>query len=492
MSRIAEQIRGAVNGRHPLIYLQTTEEARTVDAIRQIAAERFKTGEVSIWTCVTGVDLVEDCDTSDPVDAIKEIMAHSHEGFLVMKDLSDFIERPEVVRALRNAYLQFGQEAKTSIIIISPRVVIPDALEKEVCLVELELPMPEELLARTLEVEAEYPGLAIPEELHSEIALALRGLTLGEVGHVMYRVFGSGNLEERDILNEIFEEKRLLMKKTGFLEFIPNRIDIDGIGGLSVLKSWTMKRKDLFTHDAVKAGLPTPKGILIMGVSGCGKSMCSKAIASLWNVPLFRLDMNLVFSGLYGTAEAAFHRALKSVEAVAPAVLWIDEIENALGMTTESATVEQSLTFSSFLTWMQERPPLVFVTATANRIQSLPAEVIRKGRFDEVFFCDLPDEDERREILNIHLRGNGAEEGEIDVERLLLSTEAWTGAEIEQAIVSARIDAKDEDRRMTLDDIRRQIVQMVPLSRTMSEQIKEIRSWAFSRATSASKAKAIY
>jgi SpoVK/Ycf46/Vps4 family AAA+-type ATPase len=194
-----------------------------------------------------------------------------------------------------------------------------------------------------------------------------------------------------------------------------------------------------------------------------------------------------VFSGLFGSPEAAFHRALKTIESVAPAVLWIDEVENALGMTADTNTIEQQLTLSTFLTWMQERPPLVFVTATANRIESLPAEIIRKGRFDEVFFCDLPGEDERREIISIHMRHQGADPAQLDPERLLYATRGWSGAEIEQAIIAARVDARDVGREMTLDDIRRHTSRMVPLSRTMEEQIKAIRSWSFNRALRASK-----
>jgi SpoVK/Ycf46/Vps4 family AAA+-type ATPase len=281
----------------------------------------------------------------------------------------------------------------------------------------------------------------------------------------------------------------MILRKTGFLEFVPNRLDPDNIGGLDVLKEWVMKRHDLFTEEAVEKGLPTPKGILMMGISGCGKSLSAKAIASIWRVPLFRLDMNLVFSGLYGSPETAFHRALRAIESVAPAVLWIDEIENALGMTSETLTVEQSLTFSSFLTWMQERPPLVFVAATANRIQSLPAEVIRKGRFDEVFFCDLPNSDERKEIIRIHLRLNGVDPDTVEIDRLLYSTEGWSGAEIEQAVIAARIDAHREGVKVTLEHIRNHTVRMVPLSTTMAEQIAAIRNWVYNRATRASREK---
>jgi SpoVK/Ycf46/Vps4 family AAA+-type ATPase len=298
----------------------------------------------------------------------------------------------------------------------------------------------------------------------------------------MLRVFESGKLQPQELFDQIFAEKRRLLRKAGYLEYVPTHIDVEQIGGMATLKEWAVKRRDLFSQRAVDAGLPIPKGVLLMGISGCGKSMSAKAIASLWRVPLFRLDMNLVFSGLYGTPEAAFHRALKSIESIAPAVLWIDEIESALGMTSGSASSEQSLTFSSFLTWMQERPPLVFVAATANRIESLPAEIIRKGRFDEVFFCDLPTETERREILRIHLQRNETNLKAINPDRLLHSTRGWSGAEIEQAVIAARIDALQENREMTLEDVWTHTTGMVPLSETMAEQVQAIREWSKNRA----------
>lgn len=487
MNNAVDEIRSAVLSRHPLLYLQTPEEARVLEALDTLAAEMGNGAKVSTWTCVTGLDS-KGGDTCDPVKAIQAILASPSLGFYVMKDLSEFIERPDVVRALRDAYLAFAGEAKTHIVITSPLLTIPDMLSKEMCLIEVPFPSAEEFIEHLLKVQESYPGMVIPEDLHPEIALALRGLTLNEAGHVMHRVLGAGSVAETDILQQIFAEKELILRKAGFLEFIPTRMDVDMIGGLEILKDWAIKRQKLFTQDAVDAGMPIPRGILIMGVSGCGKSLSAKAISCLWRVPLFRLDMNLVFSGMYGSPEAAFHRALKGIESVAPAVLWIDEIENALGMTCESASTEQSLTFSSFLTWMQERPPLVFVAATANRIEALPAEVIRKGRFDEVFFCDLPTDNERTEIIKVHLRINEVDPEDFDIKRLLFSTKGWTGAEIEQAVIAARIDASQEDRKLNLEDILRHTARMVPLSTTMEEQIKAIRSWSYNRATRASKA----
>jgi len=212
-----------------------------------------------------------------------------------------------------------------------------------------------------------------------------------------------------------------------------------------------------------------------------------KVISSFWNLPLFRLDMNLIFSGAYGNPESAFRGALNTVESVAPAVLWIDEIENSLGMDEKSGVHIASHIFSAFLTWMQEKPPLVFIAATANRISALPAEIIRKGRFDQVFFLDLPADSERAEIFRIHLARNGIDLADVDMNILTIMTEGWNGAEIEQAVIAARVEAYYEKRKATQGDLSASIARIVPLSQTMEEQIKFIRSWAFSRAMPASK-----
>jgi SpoVK/Ycf46/Vps4 family AAA+-type ATPase len=318
--------------------------------------------------------------------------------------------------------------------------------------------------------------------------LTLRGLTLKESEHVLHGALAGGDVTRENLLARIFDEKEKAVRKFGVLEYVRTSNSLRDIGGMEILREWIDKRKPLFTQDAVEAGQPVPRGVLIMGISGCGKSLCAKVIANLWDVPLFRLDMNMVFSGLYGNPHAAFQRALTGIESVAPAVLWIDEIENGLGMTTANSSSEQTLTFSSFLTWMQERPPLIFVAATANRIESLPAEVIRKGRFDEVFFCDLPTDEERKEIIRIHLEHNDIDAEKVDPGKLLYTTRGWSGAEIEQAIVATRIEALHAGREADLEDVKAQMRGMVPLSTTMSEQIRAIREWSHYRARRASKA----
>jgi hypothetical protein len=492
MSLFLDQIREALRGRHPLLYLHTPEEDRVCEALRGLLPECFRDGTLTTWDCVRGLEPAPaNADTRSPLAALQHIIAHPGRGFYVMKDLSAFMDDARVVRALRDAYHAFVAAGQTCLVIVSPETVLPATLEKELCLVDVEMPAPDELMKRALLILRQYPRAKLSTELQPEVSMALRGLTLQEVGHVMHRAFSRDDGSGRSLLAEIFAEKKVLAKKSGFLEYIAVPFDISRVGGLENVKDWAAKRKSLFTQAAVKAGLPVPRGVLMMGVSGCGKSMLAKAIAGLWKVPLFRLDMNLVYSGVYGAPGAAFNRALRTIEAVAPAVLWIDEMEAALSTPKDSGS-EQSMMFSAFLTWMQEKPPLVFVAATANRIESLPAEVIRKGRFDQVFFCDLPTEDERREIIKIHLGINGVDPKSIETDRILVYTQGWTGAEIEQAIIAARIDAAQENRRVTTDDIKRHASTMVPLSKTMSEQIKAIRDWAFDRATRASRSKPNY
>jgi len=316
--------------------------------------------------------------------------------------------------------------------------------------------------------------------------MAMRGLTADEIGHLVAKVFSSRRSFDDAGFLEVLAEKEQMSKKEGVLEFVPPRFSLEDIGGYAVLKEWLVKRQALFSKEAMDAGIPVPKGILLMGISGCGKSLCVKTISTLWNLPLFRLDMNAVFGT--DNAELTFLRALRSVESVSPAVLWIDEIEMGVGGYREGQDASMSRIFSGFLTWMQEKSAMVFVAATANRIHLLPAEIIRKGRFDQVFFVDLPNEEERKQIFSIHMKKNKCDVARFDLVFLSKATNGWNGAEIEQAVVAAVIDAYSEARQLNEDDLYRMISATVPLAVTMEEQIKAIRSWAHERALNASRA----
>ncbi|MBN2451576.1 MAG: AAA family ATPase [Lentisphaeria bacterium] len=486
MSVLLDQIRGAVVGRSPVVYLLSSEEERVMEALAGIAAENGDP-PIRVWTCVNGLEGAPDPEaTRDPVAAMAEAVGCQTPTFFVFKDLPPFLERPEVVRSLRHIYYSGREVEGRYVFLLAAELAIPESLRKEVQLIEVPPPDESEIAAQIERVCRENPGYVISTEALGEVILALKGMTETEIRHVVHRVAQHSHASKDELLEEIFTEKRNIVKKSGFLEFSPPRWDISGLGGLDNLKDWLNKRRHLFSREALAAGVPVPKGLLMMGVSGCGKSLAVKVISSLWQVPLFRLDMNLVFSGMYGTPEEAFHKALKTIESVAPAILWLDEIENALGIEEEGLKIDSHI-FSAFLTWMQEKPPLIFIAATANRIQALPAEIIRKGRFDQVFFCDLPTEPERNDIFRIHLLKNSANPDDFDFKMLAVMTEGWNGAEIEQAVISARTEAYYEGRMFSQRDLSAAISKIVPLSETMEQQIKGIRSWAFSRATPASK-----
>jgi SpoVK/Ycf46/Vps4 family AAA+-type ATPase len=480
----SDSLRNAILGRYPLIYLLSWEENRAIQLLESFSMKLFgPETPVAAWDCINGfTDGGPGPQT--PAQALESILAADRKGFFVLKDFSRHVSDPQVCRGLRQAYYQL-QGKDRFIFILSPELAIPESLKKEIYLIDLGLPDEGELMRNLKRLQQGYQ-MALEPEAVERIVFALRGLTINESSHLLNRIFRSKKSDPSGILADIFAEKEMIVKKTGYLEFVPPSFTIQEIGGLDNLKEWLTKREKLFSRKALEDGMPVPRGILLMGMSGCGKSLSAKAISALWNVPLFRLDMNLVFSGVYGSPELAFHRALQTVEAVAPAVLWIDEIENSLGL-DEGQNQVNSHVFSAFLTWMQEKPPLVFVAATANRIHALPAEVIRKGRFDQVFFIDLPNDEERKQILGIHLRRNGADPHKFDLVFLAAVTKGWNGAEIEQVLSSARIEAYHEGRELTIDDITRNTSRTVPLSKTMDEQMKKIRSWAFGRATPASK-----
>lgn len=485
MFSLTDQLRSAVVGRSPLIYLLSPEEERVMAGLRAVAAE--SNVPVVTWTCVQGLEGEESgAATRDPVHAMEAMARRPGPGFFVFKDLAPFMARAEVTRSLRDAYYGSRDTEHRHLFILASELVLPESLVKEVFLVEIAPPTEDEVTAQLAQVRAERPEYALPEDAAGEVVLALKGLTETEIRQVLHRVGRKAHADKDRLLDEIFAEKRSIVKKSGYLEFSPPRFDMGSLGGLDNLKEWLIKRRQLFTREALQAGVPVPKGLLMMGVSGCGKSLAVKVISSLWQVPLFRLDMNLVFSGMYGTPEEAFHKALRTIESVAPAIMWLDEIENALGMEDSGIKIDSHI-FSAFLTWMQEKPPMIFVAATANRINALPAEIIRKGRFDQVFFCDLPVDEERNDIFRIHLVRNGVNPDDFDFKMLAVMTQGWNGAEIEQAVISARTDAYYEGRVFNQRDLSIAIGKIVPLSETMEQQIKNIRSWAFSRATPASK-----
>ena len=486
--RAMDKIRRALVGGHPLVYIQSWEEPRVERLIQHFAKTFF--GEpvpFGIWSVVDGllVDGMPVPETRDPLKALDAILQAPGKAFYLLKDFPSS-SKPEIVRRLRDLYRGLKDRGR-HVLLVSPRLDLPEDLKKEIYVIEYELPDEAEI-SRIIDagVRRRLGPPSMDDGAVKRLSLAMRGLTADEIGHLLTKTFAQRKTFDEGAFLEVLAEKEQMSKKEGVLEFVPPRYSLDDIGGYETLKTWLRKRQALFSKEALDAGIPIPKGLLLMGISGCGKSLCVKTISTVWNLPLFRLDMNAVFGT--DNPESTFLRALRSVEAVAPAVLWIDEIEMGVGGYREGGDAAMSRIFSGFLTWMQEKSALVFVAATANRIQLLPAEIIRKGRFDQVFFVDLPTEEERKQIFAIHFRKNRCDPGRFDLVFLAKATKGWNGAEIEQAVISAVVEAYSEARTVTEEDLHRVLSATVPLSITMEEQIKAIKSWAHDRALNASTA----
>jgi len=477
------ELEKTIAARYPLVYLYTPEETRTLSLLSRVA-ETHQIGVIE-WTCTDGFQVFTNHPETDPVKAVQWVSDSDIDGFYVFKDLAHYLGDPIVIRALRDAYVRLREKPLKKIIIISSELEIPTALQHSLYVVDVPPPDENELQELIVALVEQQGHEPLQSETLHDVVLALTGLTLNDTYHLICKILYTKSLTHSELLLEIQSSKKNLSAGTDCLEYVAFDRDLTEVAGFQNFKQWMSDRADIFNQASVEKGIPFPRGVLIMGVSGCGKSLCAKAIPQVWNVPLFRLDMNLVFSGSDGTPQHSFHKALKTIESMAPVVLWIDEIENGLG-TNDVGKPSQSQIFSAFLTWMQEKPPLVFVVATANRIEYLPAEMIRKGRFDQVFFVDLPNDAEREEMLDLSLQRNGVYTDDYDMKRLVSDTKGWNGAEIDQVIESARVHALSQNREFSTADIVDHALNIVPLSQTMHEQIKALKDWAWDRATPAS------
>jgi SpoVK/Ycf46/Vps4 family AAA+-type ATPase len=472
-----------------VIYVVTWEEERLEQMLSSASQVLFGDDRpLWIWTAARGfvTGPGSDHELTDPVDAVSFIVSENTDAICLMKDLpSHFDGNPALVRAVRDAYDSFSSRPG-SLVLSHPRSLVPPTLGKELYLLELPLPDLDELRALLNALAAGDPEQVQPsDDWLEKISVGMQGLSSNEARDLYRQLLSEDVLDVDEALHGINLAKAQLLMKENCLEVVTKTYDISQIGGLDKLKHWITARQVLFSKDAQDANIQAPSGILLMGVSGCGKSLAAKTIPSIWGLPLIRLDMNKIMSGGWGAPEVAWERAIRAAENAAPVVLWIDEIENSFGFMNDTATSGNMTIFSSFLTWMQEKPPNVFVAATANRIEILPPEMIRKGRFDQLFFVDLPEKPARMEILRIHIRSQGGDPDEFDLEHMAKIVDGWTAAEIEQMVRAARIDAFTDGREFTYDDIIHNIYRIVPLSKTMSEQLNALRIWSHNRATRA-------
>jgi SpoVK/Ycf46/Vps4 family AAA+-type ATPase len=492
-SRALTSLLDILRSGRPLIYIRSSEEGRVGGLLRDSALQLSPASPVPIWTwslteglAREGAKAEASALAKDPLEALDFIAAHKEPGIFHLKDFHEPLrDSASVRRRLRDLYAICLDKQKF-IVITSPLKFIPEEVERSFIVIDLAPPdLPE--LMDFLRAEVFQNGRrdnAGSEESIYQIGRALQGLSLDEARHAVRRALAISPTLNEQSLPALFEEKKLLINRSGAIEFISDSTTIGEVGGLEALKQWLMDRRKLFNQRESLSADIVPKGILMMGIPGCGKSLSVRAIASCFQLPLYRIDMIDIFSGRHGEPEGAFVQACRTLESMAPAIIWFDEIEMAI-TSTESAG-QQGRIFAFFLTWMQDKSPGLFVAATANRIDLLPAEMIRKGRFDEVFFVDLPHDQERAAIFKIHLARRGIDSSKFDFELMVESTREWTGAEIEQCVVSALTRARIKERDLTEDDLIDTAAGSVPLARAMKEQINHIRQWAFQRAVRAS------
>lgn len=514
LKKTEQHLTNLFKARFSFIYIPTWEEVRIVDLITKIANDvktiRTKR-DVFIWSSTEGLkknlkDGQESVNNGNqPIDALNFIDNYNNPAILILKDIHPLLgvngrnadynlirKIRDVAGSLKNA------SVSKNVVIIAPSLVLPLELQKDITVVDFDLPTLDEikaLLDEMIEMN-ENSGILIDlkEEEKEILCKAAQGLTLQEAENAFARAMVSkGQLTVKE-LDVILDEKCQVIKKTGILEFIKSNFNMDDVGGLENLKKWLVKRNNSWLGKAQKDyNLPSPKGILITGVPGCGKSLTAKAMSALWQLPLLRLDVGKIFSGLVGSSEENMRKAIQTAEAVAPSILWIDEIEKGFGNAGgEMDGGTSTRVFGTFLTWMSEKTKPVFVIATANNIHALPSEMLRKGRFDEIFFVDLPTKTERKVIFKLHLekRLNGSLSKDFKITDTLLNkladlTEGFVGAEIEQVVIAALFEAFSENRALEEDDLYKVIKNTVPLSTTQAEQILAIRDWANERAVAA-------
>ena len=498
--------------RFPVLYVETFEERRALAAIRSAMEGGLLSTPRSVhtWSITTGLVDPEgrvSPGTTDPLRALDAAQHVDRAAAFVFLDLHAHMgdgtrpADPAIVRKLRElaADFQNGLLART-LIIVAPALRIPPELEKDVHI--LDFPLPDETAIRRIldDLIAANAGnrrlrINLTETDKDRLVRASLGLTETEAEGALALAMASDGVLDANDVTTVLQEKKQAVRKAGLLEYVDTDIDLAGVGGLDNLKRWLRRRDNSWLAEAAEYGIPAPRGVLITGVPGCGKSLTAKAVAASWRLPLLRMDIGKVFSGVVGSSESNLRTAIRSAEAAAPAVLWVDEIEkgfSGVGATGDSGTA--SRVFGSFLTWMQEKTAPVFVIATSNNVQSLPPELLRKGRFDEIFFVDLPAPDERAQIWELHVRKHihaaphhaGFIFGDVLRADLVLATEGFSGAEIEQAVIAGLFDAFSERRHITGDDLRLAVERSVPLSVTQAESLAALRAWAGERAVSAS------
>ena len=492
-----DQIERGIRARYFVMAVETTEEGRAISLIQKACEKMNPAQPVICWDVADGFRWISEkpenadfaLDQKDPDLALRSIEAKEEKYVFILKDFHEFWDQPKTKRKLRNMSQTMKPTGKT-IIILNPSKKLPDELKEDIGIVELALPREQELndiLANLEERHGQSYKVELTEPQRKRFLQAALGLTSVQAMRVFRRAaVQTGKVEEKHI-KLITEEKRAMIRQSEALEFFPVSETVDDIGGLDCLKEWLQLRREAFGEKAQKFGLPAPKGIALIGIPGTGKSLTAKAIGSIWRLPVLRLDVGALFGGLVGESEERTRKALSVASTISPCILWIDEIEKAFGQGDLDGGTS-SRVFGSILTWMQEKTAPVFVVATANNVAGLRPELLRKGRFDEIFFLDLPSSDERQEIFHVLLNKYKRPPNSFDLESLAKESNQFVGAEIEEAIRAALYKAFSEEAQLLkTEHIVSSLRSMIPLAVSQKEEIARLRKWlSEGRAISAS------
>lgn len=471
-----------LRSRYSIIYIQTREEERVENTIAE-SAKKQGNRAVYIWDFVEGYQNNPNdigLGKRNPLQSLElvEKLPESAPAIFVLRDFQRFLEDISISRKLRNLAKKLKSQPK-NLVILASEISVPEDLTEIITIIEFPLPNSQEI-SQEVERLLMTMGQYVEKRLLDEVVRASLGLSIERIRKVLAKAITTHGGLEIDDVDLILEEKRQTIRQTQILDFYPTHENISDIGGLDNLKDWLLRRGGAFSQQARQYGLPYPRGLLLAGIQGTGKSLTAKAIAHHWHLPLLRLDVGRLFGGLVGESESRTRQMISIAEALAPCVLWIDEIDKGFaGFKSQGDAGTTSRVFGTFITWLAEKISPVFVVATANNIESLPPEILRKGRFDEIFFVGLPNQEERKAIFEVHLsRLRPYNIKGYDIARLAYETPDFSGAEIEQSLIEAMHIGFSQNREFTTEDILESASQIIPLARTAEEQIKFLQDWA--------------
>ena len=479
-----EELNLFLKARYPIIYINTIEEDRVEYIIRKNVKINLKRSIYS-WDFIDGYTNNpnnKNFGSRNPLQALELIEQLNSDipAIFLLKDFNRFLNDLTISRKLRNLGRILKLQPKT-IIIIGSELKIPRELQDLITVLQFQLPTENEII-KELERLLKSLKITIDVQLFEDLTRSCQGLSLERIRRVLSKIIATYKTINEDSISILLNEKKQIISQTEILEYFSGNEKFDNLGGLKNLKEWLKKRQTAFSCQATNYGLPTPRGLLLLGIQGTGKSLTAKEIANDWKLPLLRLDVGKLFGGIIGESESRLRQMINVTETVSPCILWIDEIDKAFSNienTGDSGTSSRVL--GTFVSWLSEKTKPVFVIATANNIDLLPLEIVRKGRFDELFFLDLPQENEREEIFKIHLeefRPNSW--NRFNSKELAKMTELFSGAEIRQVIIEAMYQAFSEKREFNTKDIKIAITELVPLANIENEQMLKLKKWAAS------------